>query len=158
MLFQINQMTIQVKTLADLEEAANTFLAYIANKNKLEKGALNRRHFVFYGEMGVGKTTFIKAICRQLGIADEVSSPTYALVNEYQSASQNTDLKAYHLDLYRLKNLAEAIDIGIEEYLDEKKAYCFIEWPQVIESLLGTDIVSVYLSLEKNNQRAIKIA
>ena len=149
-------MVIQVATLAGLEAAAAQFLAHIKSKTSPQK-KISHRHFVFYGEMGVGKTTFIKAICQQLGITDEVSSPTYALINEYHSDATNNTLKAYHFDLYRLQNTREAVDIGIEEYLDDKTAYCFIEWPQVIEPLLDIDNIKVYLTLTAQQEREINI-
>lgn len=98
----------------------------------------NNRIYIFEGEMGSGKTTLIKEICRQLGSSDNFSSPSYAIANEYQSDQG----KIFHLDLYRIKNVEEAIDAGIEEYL-HSGAYCFIEWPDVVESLLPGDVVRV---------------
>ncbi len=96
------------------------------------------RVYVFEGEMGSGKTTLIKEICRQLGCHDNLSSPSYAIANEYHSDHG----KIFHMDLYRIKNTEEAIDAGIEEYL-YSGAYCFIEWPAVAEHLLPEDTVRI---------------
>lgn len=92
----------------------------------------DHRVFAFYGQMGAGKTTLIKSMCEALCVTDSTSSPTYSIVNEYHTREGN---KIYHFDFYRIKNLEEAIDIGCEEYFYSKN-YCFIEWPQVVESIL----------------------
>jgi tRNA threonylcarbamoyladenosine biosynthesis protein TsaE len=97
-----------------------------------------RKVFAFYGEMGAGKTTFIKAVCRELGVADVVNSPTFALVNEYLSAT--TGETVYHFDFYRIRDLREAYDLGVEEYF-YSGAVCLIEWPEKIEALLPDDAV-----------------
>lgn len=106
---------------------------------------------LFYGEMGAGKTTFIKALCQALGTADDISSPTYALVNEYLI----NDGKIYHFDLYRLNSLEELLDIGFEEYLEQEQI-CFIEWPQIAESLIEG---ALKIEIEKidSNQRKFSI-
>ena len=97
-----------------------------------------RKIILFYGEMGSGKTTLIKEICRQLGVTDSMSSPTYGLVNEYNSPKG----KIYHFDLYRVKNLEECLDIGMEEYLYSGN-YCLIEWPDIATSLYPENVVKV---------------
>jgi tRNA threonylcarbamoyladenosine biosynthesis protein TsaE len=101
---------------------------------QLIAAAGNKKVWLFTGDMGAGKTTLIKAICSALGAKGDFSSPTYSLVNEYDLANNND--KIYHLDLYRLKNINEALDIGIEEYL-YSGGYCLIEWPQLIMPLLN---------------------
>lgn len=144
----MQQTTILVPSLAELPQAANTCLDFCKND----------RIFAFYGNMGVGKTTFIKAICQQLGVKDIVSSPTYALVNEYlyPDPSTSTPTSIYHLDLYRLKDLEETLAIGIEEYLLSGQ-YCFIEWPQIIEPLFD-QVVKLQLNLDQHHQRLITIS
>jgi tRNA threonylcarbamoyladenosine biosynthesis protein TsaE len=98
--------------------------------------------FLFYGSMGVGKTTLIKAIAEQLGVLDSVSSPTFSLVNEYRD---NQNKPVYHFDFYRIEQEEEALDMGIEEYFDNN-AFCLIEWPEKIKNLLPLDAVSVHLT------------
>jgi tRNA threonylcarbamoyladenosine biosynthesis protein TsaE len=97
------------------------------------------RVFAFYGSMGAGKTTFIKALCSELGSADYVTSPTFALINEYSTANGSV---IYHFDFYRIKRIEEAFDLGYEDYIYSGN-YCFIEWPEMIESLLPEGIVEV---------------
>lgn len=110
--------------------------------------------FILYGEMGAGKTTFIKAICEVLQCETPVSSPTYALINEYYAKNGT---KIYHADLFRLKNIEEALNIGIEDYLNEEDCLIFIEWPQVIEALLPKNTVSLYFETISATQRTITI-
>lgn len=107
--------------------------------------AENRKVFAFYAQMGAGKTTIIKAVCRQLGSTDNFSSPTYGIANEYEDADGK---KIYHLDLYRLKNINEALDIGVEEYLTGTN-FCFIEWPELVEPLLPADTVRVDIKTDE---------
>lgn len=95
--------------------------------------------FAFYGKMGAGKTTFIKAVCRQLGVDDTVTSPTFAIVNEYEAAQGRP---IYHFDFYRIKKVSEAYDMGCEEYFYSGHP-CFIEWPELIEEVLPEETVSV---------------
>lgn len=122
------------------------------SKKLLEKYPL-KRIFAFYGEMGVGKTTFIKAICNSLNVADVVSSPTFAIVNVYNTSDLE---ELYHFDFYRLKSIEEAYDIGYEDYFYSGN-YCFIEWPEMIQSLLPAEVVKVVLSVDSdNNQRIIR--
>jgi tRNA threonylcarbamoyladenosine biosynthesis protein TsaE len=109
--------------------------------------------FVFYAEMGAGKTTLIKSICKELGSADQFSSPTYSIVNEYKITNQTASI--FHIDLYRLNDLSEALDIGIEDYISGKD-YCFIEWPELIKPLLPEKYVQVEIKT-KENYREIAI-
>ena len=100
------------------------------------------RVFAFYGSMGAGKTTFIKVICRELGVTDIVQSPSFSIINEYKTEAGEP---IYHFDFYRIRNTAEVFDIGYEEYL-YSGCYCFMEWPELIESLLPEDTVRVRIS------------
>lgn len=102
--------------------------------------------FAFYGKMGAGKTTFIKALCKALGVEDEVNSPTFAIVNEYRS--ETTAELIYHFDFYRIKKVEEVYDLGYEDYF-YSGALCFIEWPELIEELLPEDTKKI--SIEENN-------
>ncbi|HPY81952.1 MAG: tRNA (adenosine(37)-N6)-threonylcarbamoyltransferase complex ATPase subunit type 1 TsaE [Bacteroidales bacterium] len=107
--------------------------------------------FAFYGEMGVGKTTFIKEIYTVLGVIDEVTSPTFALINEYKTQN-NTQL--YHFDLYRIHSIEEALQIGVEDYL-ESGCICMIEWPEIIEPLLPEHTCRVHLQELENGKREL---
>lgn len=100
------------------------------------------RVFAFYGELGAGKTTFIKAICRELGVRDMVQSPTFAIISEYK---RDFGDPVFHFDFYRINKLEEAFDIGYEEYF-YSGYYCFIEWPERVEGLLPDDVVKVSLT------------
>lgn len=103
------------------------------------KGLTQKQNVVlFYGHMGAGKTTFIKTFCRELGVRDEVSSPTFSLVNEYQSSDGKP---VYHFDFYRLEDVEEAYDMGYEEYVYSTNV-CLIEWPQKIDGLLPDEVIS----------------
>jgi|SRR5690554_5307556 len=110
------------------------------------------RVLAFYGEMGAGKTTLIKAICNCLSVEDEVSSPTFSLVNEYHSPKYAS---VYHFDFYRISDESEALDMGIEEYLYSGN-YCLIEWPENIPSLLPDNHAEVHITVE-NNKRTINL-
>ena|ERR1044071_4980589 len=125
--FTLDELDGVVKKLLDASEAAKVWL--------------------FYGEMGAGKTTLIKAICRSLGIHSAMNSPTFAIVNEYDDV-------AYHFDFYRLKNEEEAYDIGTEEYLESGR-FCFIEWPERIPSLLPASRFEINLQIESPTKRRI---
>jgi tRNA threonylcarbamoyladenosine biosynthesis protein TsaE len=136
-------MQITVKGLAQLSEAAKQLLDFTRNE----------KVFLFFGDMGVGKTTFIKSICCQLGVLDMVSSPTYAIVNEYV----NKDVfSIYHFDFYRLKTDAEVLDLGFEEYLNSN-SYCFIEWPERISSYWPKQYVKVKLASLNDSDRTISV-
>ena len=106
--------------------------------------------FAFDAEMGRGKTTFINALYKVLNVEDETSSPTYSLVNEYASPKGTI----FHMDLYRINDVEEALDAGIEEYF-YSNSYCFIEWPSKIEELLPSEVVKVFINLGKDNERLI---
>ncbi len=100
------------------------------------------RIFAIYGSMGAGKTTFIKAICHELGVADIVQSPTFSIINEYQTVKGES---IFHFDFYRIRNTSEVFDIGYEDYL-YSGSYCFIEWPELIDSLLPENTVHVRIT------------
>ena len=109
--------------------------------------------WLFTGEMGVGKTTLIKAICRQKGVLDEVSSPTFSIVNEYLTEADET---IYHFDFYRLEKQEEALDIGLEEYLYSGNL-CMLEWPEKIEGLLPQQFLRINLAEHADRSRSIKL-
>lgn len=113
--------------------------------------------FVFYGEMGSGKTTLISALCACLGTDDAVASPTYAVVNEYALPETSSHSRIYHMDLYRLESLDEAYDIGIEDYLTDDDAVFCIEWPELIEPLLPEHFVKVHLEKVSQSSRVINM-
>ena len=110
--------------------------------------------FAFYGKMGAGKTTFIKALCRELGVEDEVNSPTFAIINEYRSAT--TAELIYHFDFYRIRKLEEVYDLGYEDYF-YSGALCFIEWPELIEELLPTDAKKVTITENSDGSRTVTL-
>jgi len=113
----------------------------------------SKKTLLFYGSMGVGKTSLIKEIVKQLGVDDVVSSPTFSLVNEYQSRNGET---IYHFDFYRIHNEEEALDIGIEDYFYNND-WCFIEWPEKVKNLLPLNAVEIHLSLNNDETRNILI-
>ena len=115
--------------------------------------SVENKILLFYGQMGVGKTTLIKEICRQLGVLDNISSPTFSLVNEYQTSTQEI---IYHFDFYRIDDEEEALDMGIEDYF-ESQNWCLIEWPENIENLLPLDAVEIHLTLLDDGQRNIQL-
>ena len=114
--------------------------------------ALTSKTVLFYGAMGVGKTTLIKAIVKALGSTDTVNSPTFSIVNEYKA----DDTRIYHFDLYRLQDIEEAYNIGIEDYL-YSDSYCLIEWPETIETLLPDHTNSIVLEENDNKLRILKL-
>ncbi len=137
------KMELIVNSLADLPKAAQQLLDFAGDK----------KIFVFRGDMGAGKTTFIKVLCRELGIEDVVSSPTYSIVNEYISPKG----AVYHFDFYRIKNIQEAYDLGYEEYF-YSGAICLIEWPELVAELLPENLVHVDISIANNTQRIFRIS
>ncbi|WP_026778132.1 tRNA (adenosine(37)-N6)-threonylcarbamoyltransferase complex ATPase subunit type 1 TsaE [Polaribacter sp. Hel_I_88] len=129
-------------SLENLSEIASEIIASAENKTLL-----------FFGEMGVGKTTLIKEICKKLGVIDGISSPTFSLVNEYQTKNNE---KVFHFDFYRITDEEEALDMGIEEYFDNND-WCLIEWPKNIENLLPLDAVEIHLSILNDGKRNIQL-
>ncbi len=114
----------------------------------------DNKHFAFYGKMGVGKTTFIKAICRLLGTADLVSSPTFAIVNEYSTHEGNP---IYHIDFYRIKTSMELLDLGFYDYCTND-AYTFIEWPEKAEDVIPDDFIKASLEEESDGTRSLSFS
>ncbi len=135
--------TIHIPTLSDLHEAARAFI------REMGDGSV----FAFYGKMGAGKTTFIKALCEELGVDEVVTSPTFAIVNEYRSDSGEL---IYHFDFYRIKRIEEVYDMGYEDYFFSG-ALCFIEWPELVEELLPDDAVRVHIEEEADGSRTITL-
>lgn len=129
-------------SLENLTEVASELISSVRNKNLL-----------FYGQMGVGKTTLIKEICNQIGVLDPISSPTFSLVNEYQTSSNK---KVFHFDFYRIEAEEEAFDLGIEEYFDTGD-WCLVEWPENIENLLPLGAVQIHLTVLEDGQRNIQL-
>lgn len=126
-------------TLNDLENVAKELIDF----------AFNKRVFALHGEMGAGKTTFVKSLGNILGVLDVIQSPTFSIVNEYQTSNKE---KVYHFDFYRLEKLEEAYDIGYEHYLSSGN-YCFIEWPEKVESLLNFEKADIFIESEFTNRK-----
>lgn len=135
-------MEIRIDSLETIREAARQFIDAMDG----------RTIFALYGKMGVGKTTFTKALCEELGVEDVINSPTFAIVNEYQDGQGQP---IYHFDFYRIKRLTEAYDIGLEEYIDSG-CLCLIEWPELIEDLLPEETVRVTIEEDENGSRVIR--
>lgn len=133
--------SIIVNNLSELPTAAAELL----------EACKEKRIFAFNGAMGAGKTTFIKAVCKALGVKDTISSPTFSIVNEYVSAG---GIKIYHFDFYRIKSQDEAYDMGYEDYF-YSNAYCFVEWPEKVAELIPPDHVEVNITV-KEEQRTIE--
>ena len=150
-------MEIKIKSIETIRESAREFIENIGD----------HRVFAFYGKMGAGKTTFVKAICEELGVEDVITSPTFAIINEYglenvQRSSQRHTLKErtfnvqriYHFDFYRIKKLEEVYDMGYEDYF-YSGALCFIEWPELIEEILPDDAVRVSIDEQEDSSRIV---
>lgn len=135
-------MEIKIQSPALLPEAAKQFVQAM-DQNTV---------FAFYGKMGAGKTTFIKAICEELGVTDVINSPTFSIVNEYRS--DTTGELIYHFDFYRIKKIEEVYDMGYEDYFDSG-AVCFIEWPELIDDLLPGDAVKVSITEQEDGSRIV---
>ena len=135
-------MNIEIKIIENIGEAARQFIENIGE----------HRVFAFYGKMGAGKTTFIKAICEELGVSDVITSPTFAIVNEYSAS----DGPIYHFDFYRIKKLEEVYDMGFEDYF-YSGSLCFIEWPELIEEVLPEDAVKVTITENTDGTRTVSI-
>ena len=137
-------MKIRIKDKRHLTSAAKSLL----------KESGEHKIFAFYGSMGAGKTTIIKAICEVLGASDIISSPTFTLVNEYRTFKGDT---IYHIDFYRIKKLEEVFDFGVEEYLNGD-TFCFMEWPELVEEILPQETVRVRITVDDENQRTLDIS
>lgn len=137
-------MEIIIKDKRHLSSAARQLL----------KLAGEKRIFAFYGAMGAGKTTFIKTICKVLGTADIISSPTFTLVNEYRTTKGEA---VFHIDFYRIKKQEEVYDFGVEEYLTGD-SYCFMEWPELVEEILPEETVKVRIMANETEQRTLTIS
>ena len=137
-------MTITISDISTIHESARQFIAAMGD----------RTIFAFYGNMGAGKTTFIKAICEELGVEDVITSPTFAIVNEYRS--EETSELIYHFDFYRIKKLEEVYDMGYEDYF-YSGCLCFIEWPELIEDLLPEDAVKVQIEEREDGTRIVEM-
>lgn len=135
-------MELLVQRLNELDATAESILNF----------APHNRIFIFYGDMGAGKTTLIKSMCKALGVADNISSPTFAIVNEYRADSDTI----YHFDFYRLKTETEAMDMGFEEYLYSGN-YCFIEWPEKVPELLPESYISINIQVVPDGARYITV-
>lgn len=136
-------MEITIDSIDNIREAARLFVSSMGEASV----------FAFYGSMGAGKTTFIKAVCEELGVEDVITSPTFAIVNEYRA--EETGELIYHFDFYRIKKLEEVYDMGYEDYF-YSGALCFIEWPELIEELLPTDAVRVRIEETEGGKRIVK--
>lgn len=135
---------ITIDSLDSIREAALSFIRQMGDHTV----------FAFYGEMGAGKTTFIKSVCEELGVEDVINSPTFAIVNEYRSST--TSELIYHFDFYRINKVSEAEDIGTEDYF-YSGALCFIEWPEKIDELLPFDVVKVTITVNDDETRTLQI-
>ncbi len=138
--------TIKINSLNSIDQAAKEFVAQMGDETV----------YAFYGEMGAGKTTFINALCKALGVEDDTTnSPSFSIINEYRS--DTTAELIYHFDLYRLENLEEAFDIGVEDYFDSG-ALCLLEWPERIEDILPDDTVKVEIKINDDDTRELVIS
>ena len=136
-------MDIKINSLDEMGKAAQEFVAAMGD----------RTVFAFYGKMGAGKTTFIKAVCEELGVEDVINSPTFAIVNEYVDGKGEP---VYHFDFYRIKKEQEVLDIGYEDYVYSGHV-CFMDWPELIENLLPDDAVKVTIEEETDGSRKVSI-
>ena len=134
-------MDIIIKDIEHIREAAREFIKQIGD----------RHVFAFYGKMGAGKTTFVKAICEELGVEDVITSPTFAIINEYTTGEGDS---LFHFDFYRIKKLEEVYDMGYEDYF-YSGALCFIEWPELIEDILPDDAVHVNITEQEDGSRLV---
>ena len=138
-------MQIRIDSIQQIREAARQFI----------NGIGQHTVFAFYGKMGAGKTTFIKAVCEELGVTDVITSPTFAIVNEYSLPNEGRSEGAlYHFDFYRIKRIEEVYDMGYEDYF-YSGVLCFIEWPELIEELLPDDAVRISIVEQPDGSRII---
>ncbi len=137
--------TIEIISLDNINDAAHEFASLMGDETV----------YAFYGEMGAGKTTFINALCKELGVEEDITnSPSFSIINEYRS--DTTAELIYHFDLYRLESLEEAFDIGVEDYFDSG-ALCFLEWPERVDDILPDDTIKVEIKINDDNSRTIVI-
>jgi tRNA threonylcarbamoyladenosine biosynthesis protein TsaE len=134
---------IEIPTLDHIQHAAAEFLKTIGSN----------RIIAFYGEMGAGKTTFIKALCKQMGVIETTNSPTFALIYEYHTKKKET---IYHFDFYRINKIEEVFDLGYEDYFFSGN-YCFMEWPEKVETILPAETVKVKICVNPDNSRTLEI-
>ena len=134
-------MEIKIQDIDHIREAAREFIEHIGE----------HRVFAFYGKMGAGKTTFVKAICEELGVDDVITSPTFAIVNEYTSGEGDS---IFHFDFYRIKKIEEVYDMGYEDYF-YSGSLCFIEWPELIEDILPDDAIRVNIAEQEDGSRLV---
>lgn len=132
-----------IKDISDIQRVSKQFVSQIGRDTV----------FAFYGDMGAGKTTFIKAICEELGVAETITSPTFAIINEYKDGAGEA---IYHFDFYRINKLEEAFDFGYEDYFYSQRL-CFIEWPELVEPLLPENRVKVHIRETSNGERVVEI-
>lgn len=138
-------MELIIQSLPSIEQAAQQLLDFADVRKKI----------VFIGEIGTGKTTLIQSVAKIIGVTTDVTSPTFSLINEYVFQNMvGKNAYIYHIDLYRLKSVQEALDIGIEDYLYDEH-YCFIEWPQLIEQILPEDVVTVSIEVLEDSTRKV---
>lgn len=135
-------MEIKINRIEEIGPAAKEFIRAMGDHTV----------FAFYGKMGVGKTTFIKAVCEALGVEDIITSPTFAIINEYRSDSGEL---IYHFDFYRIKKIEEVYDMGYEDYF-YSGALCFIEWPELVEELLPEETVKISMEEQSDGSRIVK--
>ena len=135
-------MNIIIRDIDSIGEAARQFVEDMGDSTV----------YAFYGKMGAGKTTFIKAVCEQLGVRDVINSPTFAIVNEYMDGKGNP---IYHFDFYRIKRQEEVLDIGYEDYVYSGNV-CFMEWPELIEDYLPEDVVRVTIEEAEDGSRTVR--
>ena len=134
-------MQITISSLEHIHEAARQFIEAMGD----------HKIFAFYGKMGAGKTTFIKAVCEQLGVTDVINSPTFAIVNEYEDSNERP---IYHFDFYRIKKPTEVLDIGFEDYISSDNL-CFMEWPELIGDFLPEETVKVMIEEQDDGSRLV---
>ena len=134
---------MKITSLATISDAAKEFISQMGDS----------KVFAFYGSMGAGKTTFIKAICEELGVEDVINSPTFAIINEYHTGKGE---QIFHFDFYRINKIEEAYDFGYEDYFYSGNL-CFIEWPEKIKNLLPANVVEVHITENKKGEREIAI-
>ncbi len=134
-------MEIRINSLDTIHEAAKDFI----------KGMGDGKVFAFYGKMGAGKTTFIKALCEVLGVKDVITSPTFAIINEYTDGNDNP---IYHFDFYRIKKLEEVYDMGYEDYFYSGNL-CLLEWPELVEDVLPENVIKVTIEEQPDGSRLL---